>query len=133
MLSTATSESYVPQMLNWQHLGGMHFKKGCYTGQEVIARMHFLGQLKKSLFRFRAAATNCIPAPGTSIMAGERSVGEVVNAVGFSDGSCELLAVIRHDAANDALTADGLPETLLEQQPLPYTVSERENTEPKDT
>ncbi|WP_417501012.1 YgfZ/GcvT domain-containing protein [Marinobacter sp.] len=133
MLSTATSESYVPQMLNWQHLGGMHFKKGCYTGQEVIARMHFLGQLKKSLFRFRAAATNCIPAPGTSIMAGERSVGEVVNAVGFSDGSCELLAVIRHDAANDVLTADGLPETLLEQQPLPYTVSERENTEPKDT
>ncbi|MCK0163617.1 folate-binding protein [Marinobacter sp. S6332] len=133
MLSTTTSESYVPQMLNWQHLGGMHFKKGCYTGQEVIARMHFLGQLKKSLFRFSAAKTDSIPAPGTSIMAGERSVGEVVNAVGFNDGSCELLAVIRHDAANGELTANGLSVPLLEQKPLPYTVSEREDTELKDT
>lgn len=133
MLSTATSESYVPQMLNWQHLGGVHFKKGCYTGQEVIARMHFLGQLKKSLFRFRVVGVNAIPTPGTSIIAGQRSVGEVVNSVGFSDGSCELLAVIRHDAANGGLSTDGQQEALLEQQPLPYTVTEREDSAPKDT
>ena len=133
MLSTATSESYVPQMLNWQHLNGVHFKKGCYTGQEVIARMHFLGQLKKSLFRFRIAEANSIPTPGTSIMAGERSVGEVVNAVGFNNGSCELLAVIRHDAANGELLTDSQPEALLEQQPLPYTVTERKDSAREDT
>ncbi|WP_309044798.1 CAF17-like 4Fe-4S cluster assembly/insertion protein YgfZ [Marinobacter sediminicola] len=133
MLSTASSEAYVPQMLNWQHLGGVHFKKGCYTGQEIIARMHFLGQLKKSLFRFRIAEASSLPAPGTSIMAGERSVGEIVNAVGFTDGSCELLAVIRHDAANSELLAEGLPQAVLEQRPLPYSVTEREGSEPKDT
>lgn len=133
MLSTASSDAYVPQMLNWQHLGGVHFKKGCYTGQEIIARMHFLGQLKKSLFRFRIAEASSLPAPGASIMAGERSVGEVVNAVGFKDGSCELLAVIRHNAATDELYAEGLPQSVLEPNPLPYTVTEREETEPKDT
>ncbi|WP_100640014.1 YgfZ/GcvT domain-containing protein [Marinobacter salexigens] len=133
MLSADTSEAYVPQMLNWQHLGGVHFKKGCYTGQEIIARMHFLGQLKKSLFRFRVAETSSLPAPGTSILAGDRSVGEVVNTVGFNDGSCELLAVIRHNAASGDLRPDGLPKALLEPLPLPYTVTEREDTEPKDT
>jgi len=133
MLTTTTSESYVPQMLNLQHLGGVHFKKGCYTGQEVIARMHFLGQLKKSLFRFHVAEANSIPAPGTSIMACERSVGDVVNAVGFNDGSCELLAVIRHNAVSGKLLADGQPDAVLEQRPLPYTVTEREGTASKDT
>ncbi len=52
-LTPDSKDAYVPQMLNLQHLQGVHFKKGCYTGQEVIARMHFLGQLKKSLFRLR--------------------------------------------------------------------------------
>lgn len=132
-LSTATSESYVPQMLNWQHLGGVNFKKGCYTGQEVIARMHFLGQLKKSLFRFRIANTDAPPAPGTSVMAGERSVGDVVNAVGFRDGSCELLAVVKHSATEGELTADGLSEAALQLKPLPYTVTERQSKAPEDT
>ncbi len=133
MLSTATNESYVPQMLNWQHLGGMHFKKGCYTGQEVIARMHFLGQLKKSLFRFHISKADSVPTPGMHIMAGERSVGGVVNAVGFNDGSCQLLAVVRHDAANGKLFADCQPDSLLQLQPLPYNVTEREHGTITDT
>ncbi|WP_417517173.1 YgfZ/GcvT domain-containing protein [Marinobacter sp.] len=133
MLNTTTSESYVPQMLNWQHLGGVHFKKGCYTGQEVIARMHFLGQLKKSLFRFHMANASALPAPGALIMAGERSVGEVVNAVGFSDGSCQLLAVVRHDAAHGQLVVEGHPDASLQMQPLPYSVTEREDGATNDT
>ncbi|MDO6441097.1 folate-binding protein YgfZ [Marinobacter sp. 2_MG-2023] len=133
MLSAATSESYVPQMLNWQHLGGVHFKKGCYTGQEVIARMHFLGQLKKSLFRFHMVNASSVPTPGTLIMAGERSVGEVVNAVGFSDGSCQLLAVVRHDSAHGQLIAEGQPDAFLQLQPLPYSVTEREDGATNDT
>ncbi|RBW50593.1 YgfZ/GcvT domain-containing protein [Marinobacter sp. F3R11] len=133
MLSMATSESYVPQMLNWQHLGGIHFKKGCYTGQEVIARMHFLGQLKKSLFRFHSDCIGSVPAPGTPIIKGEQSVGEVVNAVGFNNGSCELLAVVRHDAVDGKLTASGQPDSPLQLEPLPYRVTERENSANNDT
>ncbi|HEA53496.1 hypothetical protein LCGC14_0733150 [marine sediment metagenome] len=132
-LSAATSDSYVPQMLNWQHLGGVHFKKGCYTGQEIIARMHFLGQLKKSLFRFHISKADSVPAAGTPIIAGERSVGNVVNAVGFDDGSCELLAVVRHGAADDSLFLEGQPNVFLQLKPLPYSVTERENGILNDT
>ncbi|MFO7528511.1 MAG: folate-binding protein [Marinobacter sp.] len=119
-LDEAGWEAFVPQMLNLQHLGGIHFKKGCYTGQEVIARMHFLGQLKKSLFRFRSSGD---VTPGADVKMGDRTVGTVVNRVPFSDGSVELLAVIRHDAADQALSVEGNSLTAL---PLPYAVPERE-------
>jgi len=119
-LDETSREAFVPQMLNLQHLGGIHFKKGCYTGQEVIARMHFLGQLKKSLFRFRCSGD---VTPGADVRMGDRTVGTVVNRVPFSDGSVELLAVVRHDAADQPLTADGNSLTAL---PLPYAVPERE-------
>lgn len=132
-LTAATQESFVPQMLNWQHLGGVHFRKGCYTGQEVIARMHFLGQLKKSLFRFRIEQAGPVPAPGSALQAGDRSVGEVVNAVEFRDGRCELLAVVRHDAAEESLRPEGQPDAVLVPMPLPYTVPEREKSPQSDT
>lgn len=132
-LTAATQESFVPQMLNWQHVDGVHFKKGCYTGQEVIARMHFLGQLKKSLFRFRIEQAEDLPVPGSALFAGERSVGDVVNSVKYHDGSIELLAVVRHDAAEKALHPDGLPEVVLMPMPLPYPVPEREKSAQSDT
>ncbi|MFW5825267.1 MAG: YgfZ/GcvT domain-containing protein, partial [Marinobacter sp.] len=131
-LAPETREAWVPQMLNWQHLEGIHFKKGCYTGQEVIARMHFLGQLKKSLYRLEAPG-NEVPAPGSAVHAGDRAVGEVVRAVAMDDDRVELLAVLRHDNAEAPLhLADGgQPLTLL---PLPYRVPEREAGEaPSDT
>lgn len=125
-LDETSWEAFVPQMLNLQHLGGVHFKKGCYTGQEVIARMHFLGQLKKSLFRFRSSGE---VTPGAEIKMGDRTVGTVVNRVAFDDGSVELLAVVRHDAANENLTADGNNLTVL---PLPYAVPEREQADDQE-
>lgn len=128
LLTSETQGSFVPQMLNWQHVDGVHFKKGCYTGQEVIARMHFLGQLKKSLFRFRIDQAEQLPAPGCALFAGERSVGEVVNAVRYRDGSIELLAVVRHDAAEKALHPEDLPDATLAPMPLPYPVPEREES-----
>lgn len=131
-LTEQTREAFVPQMLNWQHVGGVHFKKGCYTGQEVIARMHFLGQLKKSLYRARLDSASA-PEPGTAIHAGERAVGTVVNAVPLADGSCELLAVIRHDAADSDLHAAGFEAAPLSLLPLPYPVPEREKAAQSDT
>lgn len=120
-LSTATREQYVPQMLNWQHVSGVHFKKGCYTGQEVIARMHFLGQLKKSLFRL---ATDGRPVIGDIIYNGDRSVGEIVNVVHYDDGHSEILAVLRHDGVEGTLSLSGKDAARI--LPLPYSVPERE-------
>ncbi|KPP98122.1 folate-binding protein YgfZ [Marinobacter sp. HL-58] len=132
-LTPATKEGFVPQMLNWQHVGGVHFKKGCYTGQEVIARMHFLGQLKKSLFRLGTSQAASLPVSGEAIMNGDRSVGTVINSVGFSDGSAELLAVVRHDAAGLSLAPESATDTALSLRPLPYEVPEREQTGTSDT
>lgn len=132
-LAPATKEGFVPQMLNWQHVGGIHFKKGCYTGQEVIARMHFLGQLKKSLFRFTTGQTGTPPTPGEAVLNGDRPVGTVINSVGFADGTAELLAVVRHDAAELSLASESAPDATLSLRPLPYSVSEREQTGPSDT
>ena len=131
-LTEQTREAFVPQMLNWQHVGGVHFKKGCYTGQEVIARMHFLGQLKKSLYRCRLNSAKS-PQPGASVHADGRSVGTVVNAVTLANGTCELLAVIRHDAADKPLTVEGYADVALDLLPLPYAVREREKSPQTDT
>lgn len=131
-LTPETRDSFVPQMLNWQHLQGIHFKKGCYTGQEVIARMHFLGQLKKSLYRLRLNDAAQLPQPGEPVHAGERNVGELVNSVRYQDGHIECLAVLRHDSTDARLTigSDPAPAELL---PLPYAVPERESREATDT
>lgn len=132
-LTPETQEVYVPQMLNLQHLQGIHFKKGCYTGQEVIARMHFLGQLKKSLFRLSFQGSNTAPAPGTRLMSGDKSVGEVVNAAITGDQTGELLAVIRHDAQQEALTLDGAEAVTLQMEDLPYPVPEHQPATQADT
>lgn len=132
-LTPATRESYVPQMLNLQHLQGIHYKKGCYTGQEVIARMHFLGQLKKSLFRLAFSGTDTAPQAGTRLVAGDKTVGEVVNAVMTTPLEGEMLAVIRHDSADQPLTLEGSDNLKLTVLDLPYPVPEREKTTGTDT
>ena len=131
-LAPQTRDRFVPQMLNWQHLHGIHFKKGCYTGQEVIARMHFLGQLKKSLYRLGLDATARAPEPGEPVSAGERNVGEVVNSVRYQDGTVECLAVVRHDSADTGLTV-GIEPAPARVLALPYPVPERENRAAADT
>lgn len=131
-LNPASDQQYVPQMLNWQHLNGIHFKKGCYTGQEVIARMHFLGQLKKSLFRLQSGAAVHQPVEtGSPVMAGDREAGQVVNCVTLDNGEVAMLAVLRHTNQRDNLSlADGTPLSIL---PLPYSVPEREDKAAPDT
>lgn len=93
-LGTATSEQYLPQMLNYDLLDGVSFKKGCYTGQEVVARMHYRGQVKKRCFRARIDDTE-VPPAGTAIVAEndpEKSVGEVVASAPSPEGH-EILVV----------------------------------------
>lgn len=132
-LGPETRESYVPQMLNWQALGGVHFKKGCYTGQEVVARMHFLGQLKKSLFRFSCPAEAGPLAAGMTLTVKGRTVGDIVNSVKLADGTYQCLAVVRHDAADSELVTEHAPEIPLARLPLPYKVPEQEQKAGTDT
>lgn len=113
-----THELFVAQMLNLDLLDGISFEKGCYTGQEIIARMHFRGSVKRRMFRFRA---NCEPpAPASRIIADGAHAGDVVDAVATSEG-CELLAVISLAQIDAALELDGVSGKL-EKVAMEYAV-----------
>lgn len=119
----ATRELFIPQMINLQALGGVSFKKGCYTGQEIVARMQYLGKLKRRLYRLAADSLDAeTPAAGLDLYSPVHgsSVGEVVLAT-RAEGDLELLAVLQEDAAADGRiflgSPDGLPLTVLT---LPY-------------
>lgn len=116
-----TRESFIPQMLNLQHLGGVSFSKGCYTGQEIVARMEYLGKLKRRMYRLLGTGKQ-LPAPGTAILdlARDQAVGEVVVAARAEDGM-ELLAVLQSEAAElPTLGISDTNETSLRLATLPY-------------
>jgi len=122
LVTAATSDSFVPQMLNVDALGGISFSKGCYPGQEIVARMRYLGVLKERLHAFRATVEHC--APGTRIFSaafGDQPCGTVVNATPDPAGGVALLAVVQLAAANDASLALGAPDgPPLSAVALPY-------------
>jgi tRNA-modifying protein YgfZ len=95
-ITTATQDAFTPHMLNLDLLGGVSFSKGCYTGQEIVARTQYLGQVKRRLARF---ATTARAAPGTGVFADGAQVGLVVNAARAEAGGFELLAVTQSQAA----------------------------------
>jgi folate-binding protein YgfZ len=92
-----TSEAFVPQMANLELIGGVNFKKGCYPGQEIVARMQYLGRLKQRMVRAHADMEHR-PMPGADIHApdfGEQSAGTVVDAQPSPRGGYDLLAVVQ--------------------------------------
>jgi tRNA-modifying protein YgfZ len=117
----ATHESFVAQMLNLDLLGGIAFEKGCYTGQEIIARTHFRGAIKRRMFRFECASPP--PEPGTRILVGEQHAGDVVDTVATSAG-CELLAVINLAQQDAELVLNSDRSSPLRKLPLPYCVTD---------
>jgi len=96
----AQSEAYTPHMLNLDLIGAVSFDKGCYPGQEIVARTHYRGATKRRTHRFAAARPVSV---GARVSDGERDIGEVLNAIGT-----DLLAVIPSDRADAALVVDGI-------------------------
>ena len=115
----ATSEEFVAQMLNLDLLGAIAFDKGCYTGQEVIARAHYRGRVKRRLQRFVSVGSATLEPGAVGTFADGRSF-RVVDAVARADGRCEFLAVAAL-AAGEAGAAGSPPVALAaESLPLPY-------------
>jgi len=93
-VSAATAELFVPQMLNYHLTGAISFSKGCYTGQEVIARMHYKGKLKRQLYRVALQGEPAQPGDDLYGAVGEQSIGKIVNCIATAQGHSEALAVI---------------------------------------
>lgn len=131
-ISKATIDSFVPQMLNLQVLDAISFKKGCYSGQEVVARMKYLGKLKKRMYRLSIAGTTA-PAVGQAIYLPNQtqSAGTIVNAQQADENRIELLAVLTEAAAQaDALHVFGESAsnpgalTTVTELPFPYRLEQ---------
>ncbi len=121
----ATSGEFVAQMLNLDALGAIAFDKGCYTGQEVIARAHYRGRVKRRLQRFHTAAPQLL-APGDSGELGDGRAFRVVEAVRAVDGGCEFLAVapLTAGAIGEEAKAAATLRVAATQLPLPYELPE---------
>lgn len=99
LVSQATSEHYVPQMVNLDKLGGVSFKKGCYPGQEIVARTHYLGKIKRHLYRVSAGQHLL---PGTEVRSdvlNGQSCGSLLSVAPTETGNAWVaLAVLQQDA-----------------------------------
>ncbi|MCH4562889.1 folate-binding protein [Halomonas sp. EGI 63088] len=116
-LDASQRDAYLPQMINWEALGGISFKKGCYTGQEVVARAHFRGQVKKRLVRAQLDGS-LLPELGSTIHdAEDKSFGEVLAAELDAYGEAEVLAVMSTKEPTPPLRVAGQKLKLLK---LPY-------------
>ena len=95
-ITEPTSESFLPQMLNLEEMQGLSYGKGCYPGQEVIARLHYRGALTRKLFLGTGGRPGAsIPVPGTGLEQPDTGtrIGDVIDAERHPDGSIRLLAV----------------------------------------
>jgi folate-binding protein YgfZ len=95
-IEAGTVEAFIPQMLNYDRNGAISFSKGCYTGQEIVARAHYRGQVKRHLLRASAAAA--APLAGSDVVGADgRTLGQIAAAVDRGDGQCDVLLVAGGD------------------------------------
>ncbi len=121
-VNTATQDMFIPQFLNFDLLGGVDFEKGCFVGQEVIARLHHLGNVKRRGMVVSATSGGCL-SPAMVIKTAEgKTAGEVVNSVATPQG-CIAFAAIVKELAEQELWAE---EHALHITPPPYPIIEAE-------
>jgi tRNA-modifying protein YgfZ len=124
IVTAATSDQLVPQMANWDALDGVSFRKGCYTGQEIVARTQYLGRLKERTFLAHVDAP--APAPGDKLYSsafGEQSCGMVLNGAASPGGGSDFVAAVQIASVQGGDLRIGSPNgTPVALLPLPYPV-----------
>ena len=127
-IEPSTSDAFVPQMINLDRIGGVSFTKGCYVGQEIVARTQHLGRIKRRMYRGHVSGARTLE-PGDTLQAsasGATVKAEIVNAAPSPGGGFEVLAVMPIE------TAETLSETQLRLddgarlalEDLPYTLED---------
>jgi folate-binding protein YgfZ len=123
-VTAATQEAFVPQMANFELVGGVSFKKGCYPGQEIVARMQYRGGLKRRMARAHIAGADR-PQPGDHVYSsafGDQSAGTIVNAAPAPEGGFDVLVVAQIESIERGdlrwKATDGTPVEIREHPPL---------------
>ncbi|MEM7304468.1 MAG: folate-binding protein [Pseudomonadota bacterium] len=123
-ITESTQEAFVPQMANMELIDGVSFSKGCYPGQEVVARLHYLGNANRRMFRIECDSEQAlIPGDDVYTSGSEQSIGKIVSAVQENSEHNIGLAVIRIDAVlENKLSVRSTNGSHLDILPLPYNV-----------
>lgn len=124
MVSEPVFELFVPQMLNYESVGGVNFKKGCYPGQEVVARSQFRGTLKRRAYIVHADQPLNAGQEVFAASDAEQATGTVVQAAPAPQGGWDAIVSMQIQSAQEALTAGGPEGVALTVQSLPYALLE---------
>lgn len=122
----ATREQFVPQMVNFELVGGVNFRKGCYPGQEIVARSQYLGKLKRRMLLARVDVADLdAAAPGTEVFSDadpDQPAGMIVNAERGPAGLIDCLVEIKTEAAESPVHLGSAGGPLLQFGALPYSL-----------
>lgn len=124
-LSSALVDEFIPQLLNFTLIGAVSFDKGCYTGQEVVARMHYKGKPKRGLYRIQLQGSDV--KEGQELFSdGEQAIGELVNIAAIASNNqntlFEALAVLVHSEIEKKLSRKN-QDDMIELLDLPYAIT----------
>jgi folate-binding protein YgfZ len=120
-VSQATAGEYIPQAFNYPQIGAVSFNKGCYTGQEIVARMHYRGKPKWGAYRiqYRGPAAE----DNTELLSdGSQGIGNIINQVALDEQLHEALAVITHSEIDKPLQL-ATDQQRVEVLSLPYAIT----------
>jgi folate-binding protein YgfZ len=128
LLSESSTGQYVPQMLNLQAINGISFTKGCYLGQETVARMQYLGKNKRALFILETQSA--IPLSGDDIIEKQlgdnwRKAGDILATYQADDGKCFIQAILSNDE-EQILRIKSQENSSVVIKDLPYTLIDKE-------
>ncbi|GHD72194.1 CAF17-like 4Fe-4S cluster assembly/insertion protein YgfZ [Vogesella fluminis] len=122
-VSRATYEAFIPQMANLDLIGGISFRKGCYPGQEIVARTQYLGKVKRRMFMVEISSTNCTAGMDVQTVAtGEQTIGKVMLSVPVAAGKYLALVVMQISGWGGQPYLAGDLRSLLLRQELPYAI-----------
>jgi hypothetical protein len=125
-LSDVSSGEYIPQMINLQAINGISFTKGCYLGQETVARMQYLGKNKRALYSLKTQLTQPLESDDViEKQLGEnwRKAGDILATYQADNGHCYLQAVLSSELDDStALRIKSQPESKIIIQALPYSL-----------
>lgn len=110
-----TSLLFTPQMLNWERLGGVSFSKGCYLGQEIVARTQHLGKLKRHLHRVESNSTLIAAAGDKVVNTKNETIGIICDSV-INNNQLTGLAVLHDQALNERLILNGIDLRIFDAQ-----------------
>ena len=125
LVTAATQEQFVPQMINFEAVGGVNFQKGCYPGQEIVARSQYLGKLKRRMMPATVIAADV--AAGTEVFSSadpDQACGMVVNAAAMTPDATACLVEIKLAALESTVHLGAIDGPLLTFHALPYALAD---------